>query len=346
MKKILFLLVSAGLGLAVNAQNKNEKEPFTTKTFSESVRNVEVKTSGGSITVAGSDAGGARVDVFVQPSNNRDVLISKEEIQRRLSEDYELNISVSSNKLTAIAKPKERNMDWKKGLSISFKITVPKGVTTDLATSGGSISLRDLNGTNEFATSGGSLHVDNLSGKTKGRTSGGSIHVANSKDNIDLATSGGSIHADKCSGNLRLATSGGSLNLTALKGDIKANTSGGSIRGENIDGELSTHTSGGSINLRDLSCSVEASTSGGHVDVAIKTLGKYVRLSNSGGNIELKVPKGKGIDLKLRGDRVSSETLANFSGTMDKKEIEGKLNGGGIPVSANAGSGKVTLSVL
>lgn len=347
MKKVLLLLISASFSVAIHAQNKNEQEPYTTKTFNESVKNVEVKTSGGSISVSGADGGGARVEIFIRASNGKDVLLSKDEIQQRLTEDYELNVSVNGNKLIAIAKPKERDIDWKKGLSISFKITVPKNVTTNLATSGGSISLKDLTGTNEFATSGGSLNVNTLSGKTKGRTSGGSINVVNSKDDIDLATSGGSINADKCTGNVRLATSGGSLNLSSLSGSIKALTSGGSIRGENINGELVTHTSGGSIDLKDLTCSIEASTSGGHVEVSIKTLGKYVKLNNSGGNIDLQVPKGKGIDLKLKGDKVSSEvTLANFNGTMEKREIDGKLNGGGIPVSANAGSGRVTLSVL
>lgn len=331
-------------GLTLLAQNNNDKEPFTTKTFSEAVRNVEVKTSGGSISVTGADAGSSRVEVYVRANNGRDILISQDEIKRRLSEDYDLEISVNNSKLTAIAKPKERNMDWKKALSISFKVFVPKNVTTDLATSGGSISLRDLTGNQDFSTSGGSLHVENLSGKTKGRTSGGSIHVSNSKDEIDLSTSGGSIHADKCTGNIKLSTSGGSVNLKSLNGNIKANTSGGTVRGEDISGELETHTSGGSIKLKDLSCSLETSTSGGHIDVSIKELGKFVKIHNSGGNIDLQIPNNKGLDLKLRGDRVNSGELKKFDGRIEKDRIDGTINGGGIPVSVNAGSGRVNVS--
>ncbi len=68
-------------------------------------------------------------------------------------------------------------------------------MSTKLRTSGGSISLINLNGEQDFSTSGGSLHVEKMSGKIDGSTSGGSIHVSDSKDEIDLRTSGGSIEA-------------------------------------------------------------------------------------------------------------------------------------------------------
>lgn len=345
MKKVLFHLMLAGMAISLNAQNKTGEEPYLTKSFANaSIKDVDVKTSGGSISVEGVNPSEARVEVYVNANNSSDNL-SKEEIKRRLEENYDLDVSLSNNTLGAIAKPKEKNMNWKRSLSISFKVFAPKNINTDLATSGGSISLTSLSGSQEFSTSGGSLHVDNLSGKVKGRTSGGSIHVANSKDDINLSTSGGSIHAENSTGNLRLSTSGGSLDLTHLNGNIEANTSGGSINGNNIEGELVTSTSGGSVHLSDLACSLEASTSSGSIDVSMRSLGKYIRLSNSGGNIDLEIPGGKGVDLKLSGNKISTPALANFNGSMDNNEVEGKLNGGGVPVTVRAGGGKVSLAM-
>jgi len=341
MKKVLFHLMLTGLTLSSFAQYKTGEEPYLTKSFkNESIDNVEVKTSGGSISVEGVNASEARVEVFVNANNSSDNF-SKEDIKRMLEENYDLSVSVSNNKVTAVAKTKERNMNWKKSLSISFKVFAPKKISSKLKTSGGSISLKNLSGSQDFTTSGGSLHVDNLSGEVKGRTSGGSIHVANSKDDINLTTSGGSIYAENSSGNLRLSTSGGSINLSDLKGDIEANTSGGSIN----DGELSTSTSGGSVRLSDLTCSLEASTSSGSMDVSVRDLGKYIKLSNSGGNIDLTIPGNKGVNLKLSGRRVSAPALTNFNGSTDNNEIEGKMNGGGIAVTATAGGGKVNLTV-
>jgi Toastrack DUF4097 len=345
MKKYFLFLLLAIFQLSVRAQFKSDKEPLITKSLSnESVKNVEVQTSGGSISVSGVAASEARIEVYVSPNNNKNDL-SKEEIQQRLNEKYDLNISVANNKLTATAKSKERITDWRKSVNISFKVFVPKNVSTDLTTSGGSISLINVSGNQDFSTRGGSLNVDNVSGRVNGRTSGGSINLENSKDDIDLTTSGGSIEAKNCDGKLRLTTSGGSLDLKDLKGDIKATTSGGSVHGQNVEGELIAHTSGGSIHLDELSCSLETSTSGGNIDVSIKQLGKYIKISNSSGNIDLELPKGKGMDLDLSGERIKTDHLDNFNGKIDDNEVNGKLNGGGVPVRVEAGGGRIYLAL-
>jgi hypothetical protein len=341
MKKFFLSVFILAIGFSLMAQNK---EPYTTKSLSsESVKSTEVQTSGGSISVTGvNSAAETKVEVYISSNNGRND-ISKEEIEKRLQE-YDLTISVNNNKLTAIAKPKQRNMDWNKGLSISFKLFVQKNASNDLTTSGGSINLTNLDGDQKFTTSGGSLNIDNVGGKMDGRTSGGSIQVQNSRDDIDLSTSGGSIEAKNCEGKLRLTTSGGSLNLKDLKGDIKATTSGGSVNGKNISGELITHTSGGSIHLLEISASLEASNSGGGIDIEIKELGKYVKVSNSGGSIDLKLPKDKGIDLDLSGARIKTDQLGNFNGKIEDDQVEGKLNGGGVPVRVRSSSGRINLT--
>lgn len=344
MKKYSLLFIMLVSVVLIRAQSK--EEPYQTKSLAnESIQNVKVQTSGGSISVTGTSNAEARIEVYIRGNNGRENKLTREEIQKRIDEDYDLTISVSNNKLTAIARPKYRNMNWKKALSISFQVFSPQNVSTDLNTSGGSIALKNITGSQNFQTSGGSLHIENLGGEMTGRTSGGSIHVENSRDDIDLATSGGSIHANNCNGNLKLTTSGGSLKLSELKGQVKASTSGGSVIGHAIQGELSAHTSGGNVKLEDLSCSLEASTSGGHIDVGIKEFGKYVTITNSGGNIDLQIPNNRGVDLKLRGDKINTFTLNNFSGTVEEDEINGKLNGGGIPVTVRAGSGKIKLAV-
>jgi DUF4097 and DUF4098 domain-containing protein YvlB len=284
------------------------------------------------------------VEVYIT-SNNGLTSPSKEEIQKRLSEMYDLDVSVTNNKLVATAKPKERITNWKKALNISFKLYVPKSTANDLSTSGGNIKLSNLSGSQDFSTSGGNLDIDNVSGKIKGRTSGGNIDLANSKEDIDIETSGGNIDAINCEGNIRLSTSGGNLDFKDLKGTIRGTTSGGNVDGKNISGELFTETSGGNVDLKDLLCSVEASTSGGKIFVDVKQFGKYVTLHNSGGNVELSLPRGKGIDLNLEGDKVKTGRLENFSGKIEEDEIEGKLNGGGVPVTVKAGSGRVSLAL-
>jgi len=342
MKKYILFLSLLGMSSVVKAQS--DKEPYLTKSLSnQSIQNVKVETSGGSISVGGVSAGDAKIEVYISGNNGLGTL-SKDEIQKRLEDNYELKVSVDGNTLNAYAKQKHDNMDWKRGLNISFKVYVPKNVSTDLSTSGGSISLNDLSGTQKFRTSGGSLHVDNVTGKIDGGTSGGSIHVANSGDDIDLHTSGGSIEAKNCKGKLELETSGGSLNLSDLEGTIDAQTSGGHIDADNIRGELSASTSGGSIKMTNIAASLETSTSGGNINVEISSLGKYVKLSNSGGGIDLQLPANKGYDLDLHGNRVKVSPMNNFSGDTDDNSITGKMNGGGTQIVARSGSGRVNVS--
>ncbi|MCU0338350.1 MAG: DUF4097 domain-containing protein [Spirosomaceae bacterium] len=336
---LVFLLISTFI-----FANDDEK-PYMTKTFNASaVKSLNVRTSGGSISVTGKN-GEAKVEVYVRSNNwnGRDELSTKE-IEERL-EEYELTVAQEGETLVCKAKRKKEDWsDWKRSLNISFKITVPEKITTDLGTSGGSIRLANLSGTQNFGTSGGSLHLHDLSGDIKGRTSGGSINLSNCKDKLDLTTSGGSIKAENSKGDIRLSTSGGSINLEEMDGIIKVTTSGGSVRGGGIKGELNASTSGGSIRLNNVAASLRASTSAGSVDVEMTALGKYLDLSTSAGGIRVQMPLDKGMDLDLRANRVNVSRLNNFDGAFDKDRVKGKLNGGGTLVTMRANSGSISIN--
>jgi len=192
MKTYLLLLLIACQGSVAVAQGDWDKTPYQTKSLTgNAINEVFVKTSGGSISVSGG-AESPRIEVYVRGSNNRE--LSKEEIDKRLHEDYDVNITVNDHELHATARRKhDGDFNWRRQLSISFKIFTSKQVATHLNTSGGSIHLDNLIGAQEFSTSGGSLHMDNLTGVIKGETSGGSIDISDSKENINLETSGGSM---------------------------------------------------------------------------------------------------------------------------------------------------------
>ncbi len=343
MKRIHSIALLLSLCLTAAGQG-NDNSLFLTKSLTkDEIKEVYARTSGGGIVVSGAPVNEARIEVYVR-SNNHDEF-SKEEMKKRIEEDYDLDVTASSGKLTATAKPKLSNLNSKKALTISFSIYVPKNASTDLSTSGGNIDLNNLTGTQEFRTSGGSLTLDELSGKLDGKTSGGNISLSNIiSDDVALTTSGGRITAENCNGKLELFTSGGNIEMEKLKGTIDAKTSGGTVRGTQIEGELITHTSGGSISLKDFSGSVDASTSGGNIDMEIKKPGKYITASNSGGNIKLRMPGDLGLDLKLRAEHIQINTLKNFTGDQDEHKITGKINGGGVPVDIST-SGTISLAL-
>ena len=322
------------------AQKENEK-PYTVKKYpSSQIKNLEVNTSGGGITVEGGSESETIVEVYIKTGNSRDN--SSEEIENRL-DNYILSYVQVNDNLKISAKPKNNNMNWKKSLNISYKIYTPKNLNTTLNTSGGGISMKNLKGDLKFHTSGGGLSLAGLSGKINGRTSGGGISLTDLHDQIDLSTSGGGISAKNSSGNILLRTSGGGLDLENLKGKINATTSGGGIDADHISGELITSTSGGSIHLNDVGGNIKASTSGGGIHANISTIENYLTLNASSGNITVDMPLSKGMDLDITGQRVTHATLNNFSGEVEKDRISGKLNGGGAKVSIHASSGNISL---
>lgn len=323
----------------------NAQSPYLQKSFPrESVHEVKAETSGGNISVSGETSGEARVEVYIKSSNGRGFGLTREEIEKKLNEQFDLTVEVEGGVLKAIAKHKDRFMNWNNSLSISFVIHAPQTASSALRTSGGNIDIRGLSGTEDFRTSGGNLDAEQLSGKITGRTSGGNVTIINSRDNIDLQTSGGNMHAERCEGTIRLSTSGGNVALKALKGNIRATTSGGEVEGADISGEVQARTSGGNVDFENMAGSLAASTSGGNIHVSMTDPGKGVDLSNSGGDITLVLPQGKGLDLNISGEQVHSTAMSNFKGDLDKHRINGTLNGGGVPVKVDGNSGSVHLS--
>jgi DUF4097 and DUF4098 domain-containing protein YvlB len=317
-----------------------ESAPYMTKSY-KGVKRVKSSTSGGNISVTGGNVTEAKVDVYIR-GNQHNEKLSQAEIKERMDNDYDLVMETQGDLLVLTAKSKKNN-NWKNGLSVSFSVVVPRASSTDLTTSGGNINLKGLEGKQDFTTSGGNLTLADLKGNIKGRTSGGNINGEKLSDNVDLVTSGGSVDISSAKGDLKFSTSGGNVHLEGLEGTIDASTSGGNVTATNLKGEIDASTSGGNVDMDRISGSLKAGTSGGSVRVSMDAVDKYVKLNNSGGRVDLVLPAGKGYDLDIRGSRVKTSTLTNYSGSVTEERLNGKVNGGGASVTIDNG-GNVNLS--
>lgn len=280
-----------------------QDEPYRVESFStKTPGDLEVRTSGGHITVKGSSSDQVRVEMYVH-KNGHNILPEDSDL-----DDWDIDISQSGQKVKAIAK---HHNNWKlfggNHMSISFVVYTPREMSSDLKTSGGHIEVRGLSGKQDIATSGGHLELAQLKGSIDARTSGGHISVND------------------------------------VEGDMEARTSGGHIDVQHSEGNLTVRTSGGHIKLADVSGTIDASTSGGGISADLNSISKSVDLRTSGGNINISVPGGLGLDLHLRGSYVSTK-LQNFSGEIDRDEVDGKLNGGGPQITARTSGGTVELA--
>ncbi|MDZ7716587.1 MAG: hypothetical protein U5J95_10275 [Balneolaceae bacterium] len=295
--------------LAVSESKANDittnNDPYRVEEFTlDGPGNLEVRTSGGHITVKGSNSDIVRVEMYVR-KNGRTLDRSDTDL-----DDFEIDISKSGNKVTATART-DRDRSWKfwnnNNISISFVVYTPREMNTDLKTSGGHVEASGLRGNQEVATSGGHLELTELRGNVQARTSGGHIDIA------------------------------------GFQGEIEARTSGGHIDVVDSEGNVRVRTSGGHIDMKNVAGTVEARTSGGSISADITSVGQFVDLRTSGGNVTVSVPGGIGLDLDLSGSRVRSE-LKNFSGEVERDEIRGSINGGGPKIAARTSGGTVRIN--
>jgi hypothetical protein len=294
------MLLAVQVGLAQSSEDVYRTDAFNVN----GAVSLEVQTSGGSIQVQGSNNDEVRVEMFVR---KRGKYIEPGEADLN---DYEISIDQDGNIIRAIAdRTSNRGWNWNDGYSISFVVYTPKETRTRLKTSGGSLTAKNLTGSQELITSEGSITTEGIQGEMILKTSGGSISITDARGDVDAKTSGGTIRAEKLFGNLIAGTSGGSIRLSGIEGNVEAKTSGGSIRAEII------------------------------------APGDIIDLKTSGGSITITVPQEQGYDLDLDANRVHAE-LINFNGRAEKDEIRGTFNGGGTILKAKTSGGSIRLEYL
>jgi len=259
-------------------------------------------TDRGSIQVKGQE--GNRVDIeIIREAKTSDSTKAKE-IFDYLQFDFKQNgndVTVHGTKTTNSSKNLNK-------LNIKFIISVPQSYNVDLGTSGGSISVDDLEGSVDIRTSGGSLGLDNIKGPMTGETSGGSITVGEIQGKVKVNTSGGSIHIENAHGTVNAHTSGGGITVNEVMGTIQADTSGGSVKAyisKQPNGDCRLKTSGGSITVylfEDIAVDIDAGTSGGSIH---------------------------------------SEFPVTIQGKVSNQELKAKINGGGPGLYLNTSGGSI-----
>jgi DUF4097 and DUF4098 domain-containing protein YvlB len=188
--------------------------------------------------------------------------------------------------------PREFNLDLRTG---GGEIEIVGGMKGNLRghTSGGDITLDDLDGRVDMTTSGGDIRTGRLLGETYLKTSGGDIRVEDAGAELDVQTSGGDIRIGNVGKWLDASTSGGDIIIGDVGGEARLNTSGGDIEVGRVSGGARINTAGGTIQLQSASGDVHANTAGG--DIELYDITGTVEARTAGGDIYAElIPKGTG----------------------------------------------------
>ena len=265
----------------------------------------------------------------------RRVEVSSAKDAEEFLDNLRIEFSQDGKDVVVITRIKDDSWDFlkstKRKLKLRFVVTVPPKYNVDLKTSGGNVSVADLEGKVVAETSGGSLEFGNILGPVNGRTSGGGIGLRGCNRDVYLKTSGGGIDIGEVDGKVEARTSGGSIRIKKVKGSFFARSSGGSIEVGDAMGVLEAETSGGSITARisgqpQDACRLE--TSGGSVNVY---LAGYIKAD---------------LDAKTSGGRISTEFPVTIEGELRDDQLRAKINGGGPELFLRTSGGDITLRKL
>jgi DUF4097 and DUF4098 domain-containing protein YvlB len=299
------------------AQEYSFKESYQLATPAQ----VSISSSDGNIDAVAFD--NDKTDIFyIVRKNNRVLNISRAELEKELT----LEVQQSGSSLNIVVKYKNEFgwTDWRDKMVVSFRLQLPRESACNLRTSDGNISLKGFNRDQRCNTSDGDVSISDVRGA------------------VVASTSDGNISLTKVSGNVEVKTSDGDIRIEEIKGDARATTSDGNVVVSKVMGNISMKTSDGDLTFRDIAGSLNAHTSDGNVTGNIVELKNELTIRTSDGNISILVPSNVGMDLNIKGESLDVP-LNNFSGHSDERSIQGKSNGGGIPVNLST-SGNVSLA--
>jgi beta-lactamase regulating signal transducer with metallopeptidase domain/DUF4097 and DUF4098 domain-containing protein YvlB len=219
--------------------------------------------------------------------------------------------------------------------SHKLEIRVPRRFDVQLSSSGGDLTMTDVEGTFRGSTGGGELVLARLSGEAHLSTGGGDIRVTDCDLEGAVSTGGGAVLLSRVRGGLRGSSGsgpvvygetagGGDLEETADLSALEIDRSKTRVRSNEPTGVLHIQKAGGDVDLEEAPEGAVIHTGGG--DVSVGRSAGLVDASTGGGKIEIgpvagSVRAGTGagdihVTLADAGDERQTVDLTSGSGKM------------------------------
>jgi len=212
-------------------------------------------------------------------------------------------------------------------ISISYDLVVPADTQLRSHTGSGSQSVEGLRKQIEIESGSGSLKISDIG------------------DTVRAETGSGGIEIDRVKGNVRTKTGSGSIRATDIAGGFEGRTGSGHITLEQTaSGSVHADTGSGGMELRGVRGSLEAGAGSGTITAEGNPTGSWTVHSGSG-SIHLKLASDAGFDLDAHtsSGSISVSQPVTVRGSMGRKELRGKVHGGGVPVEVETGSGNIEI---
>ena len=283
--------------------------------------NLQVETGSGSISVRSGSSDSVQVTGHIQASEwfgggNADERV------KQIQNNPPIQQSGNDIRIGHIDDPELRH-----NISISYEIVVP--ASTELRTSSGS----------------GNLDISGVSGPLEAGTGSGSIRVSSIGAGVRAHTGSGSIDANGVKGELYAQTGSGNIQASNIAGGFDGHTgSGHLVLEQSSPGSVKAETGSGGLELRNVRGSLQAQAGSGTIKAEGEATGEWT-LHTGSGSVELRFPQNASFDLSAHtgSGSINVNLPVTVQGTIGRKDIHGKVGGGGVPVEVQTGSGDIRI---
>lgn len=241
---------------------------------------------------------------------------------RRLEQNPPIQQSGNSIHIGHIEDP-----DLRRSISISYEVVVPSDTRL------------------KSETGSGSQTIDGIRGESEVHSGSGSLKVSNTGSTVRAETGSGSITLEHIGGNVRAKTGSGSIHATEVAGGFEGNTGSGSIHlQQTAPGAVRAETGSGDMELRGVRGSLEARAGSGSVRADGDPRGGWLVHTGSG-RVRLEIPSDAAFDLDARtsSGSISLQHPVTIQGRIGRKEVHGRVRGGGVQVQVQTGSGDIEI---
>lgn len=212
-------------------------------------------------------------------------------------------------------------------ISISYEVIVPAETELRVESGSGNQTVEGIRGPLEVTAGSGGLTISGIGERVHAETGSGDIHIDQVKGNVHAKTGSGSIRAEEIAGGFEADTGSGHITLHQ--------TAPGSVR---VD------TGSGGMELHGVHGSLDAKAGSGTIEAEGNPTGAW-NLHTGSGTVQLKIPSNAAFDLAAHtsSGSISVEQPHTVQGSIGRKEIRGRVGGGGVPVDVETGSGDIQI---
>ncbi len=282
--------------------------------------NLEVTTGSGSIQVRTGSPSQVQITGHIKSTNFFSG--NAEERVKRIEANPPIQQNGNDIRIGHIDDPELRH-----DISISYELIVPPETQLHSHTGSGNQRIEGIQKTLEADTGSGGLNISSI-GST-----------------VRVGTGSGNINIDHVKGNVRAKAGSGSIAATDIGGGFEAQTGSGRVTLEQTaPGAVRVDTGSGGIELHGIKGSLDAKTGSGTIRAEGDPTGAWTVHTGSGG-VQLRFPPDAAFDLDAHtsSGSVTVDHPITVQGSLGRKQVRGKVRGGGVPVEVETGSGNIEI---